>query len=109
MFLHANRQAADRGAKILATMTRAICPENGLHGLTVESMGRSLVITAGDFPSESFILRTTLSGVDFVRRDDRRHEEKVLFSSDFGNENIFGFMKKLGRHLRFIDAGHEPV
>lgn len=109
IFLHNNNQAAQRGEKVIAILTRAICSENGIHGLTVDRVGRSLVMTADGFPGESFIVRTDLAGVEFIRRDDRRHEGKTLLSSGFEPEAIHGFMKKLGRHLRLIDAGHEPV
>lgn len=107
--LHKHTKEINRGARVLEQLKTTICPENGISDLTVKDSGKSLLITSAHFPGECFVVRATLAGMEFIRRNELRHEDEVMFSTDFENENIFGFMKKLGRHLRFIDAGYEPA
>lgn len=109
VFLNQHKQSIERGSKILLTLSRAICPENGIHTLAVTSSNRGLTIKAKEFPNESFVIRTNFDGVSFIRRNDLLHNESNVFSSDFARENIYNFMKKAGQYLRLIDAGFEPV
>lgn len=107
--IHKHTKEINRGARVLEQLKTAICPENDIKNLIVAEGSRSLIITSAHFPGECFVVRATLIGMDFIRRNEMRHEDKVLFSTNFDNEKMFAFVRSLGRHLRFIDAGYEPV